>query len=121
MPKLDFNLEECKLLAHALNSCKVGNYSPAQQEALPALGRKLADYLADPNAEKRVYKNQKRLKPKKKLIGFALTRSDDKELQQIYDDMNASVEPHPTVIVDDKFSLPVVAERETYAVLRGEK
>ena len=91
MPKLDFNLEECKLLAHALNSCKVGNYSLAQREALPALGRKLADYLADPNTEKRVYKDRKRLKPEKKLIGFAKTRAEDKELQQMRARLNNSL------------------------------
>ncbi|GAB3728913.1 hypothetical protein GCM10027594_10980 [Hymenobacter agri] len=74
--KLKFTYAECQLLARALNCCKPAlHFDAAQQAGLPALGRKLAGYLAEPN-----YRTKP--KPKKKLVGFALTRAPGSEWQQ---------------------------------------
>ena len=48
--KLKINLAEVKLLAHALNCSKpILHFSDKQRAALPALGRKLANFIAEPD------------------------------------------------------------------------
>lgn len=79
---LTLTRDEIEILAHALNSTKLGNYNPSQKELLPTLGRKLSEYLVDTARVKRPYTRKAEVKPPKKLIGFALTRAPGSEWQQ---------------------------------------
>jgi len=45
--KLDLTRADVELLAHALNSTRLGNYSASQKERLPTIARKLAAFLAE--------------------------------------------------------------------------
>jgi hypothetical protein len=81
MPNLKISRAQAAVLAHALNSCRLSNFSQQQQEQLPDIGRKLSAFLAD-NPPKSA---------KKKLIGFAASRAKGSEMYKMYEDVLGSV------------------------------
>lgn len=62
--QLNLSRAEVELLAHALNSTRLTQYSRSQKERLPTLGRKLAGYLA----ESEPYKCTSKAEPQPKLL-----------------------------------------------------
>ncbi|WP_125417622.1 hypothetical protein [Hymenobacter rigui] len=57
MAMISFTVAEARLLSHSLNSCKVSQFNQKQLEALPTIGRKLANFLLD-NEHKKPRKSQ---------------------------------------------------------------
>jgi hypothetical protein len=91
---LNFTRAEVELLAHALNSTRLGNYSASQQERLPTVARKLAAYLAESNPYKYVRKTEPKPPKTKKLVGFALTRAPGSEWERTRNTLLSPLEAH---------------------------
>lgn len=117
---LYFNRTEAVVLAAALNNSKINCYSPSERAALPKLARRISNFLADGHSG---FPEAEEPKSKKKLIGFAKTRAEDEDWQQLNAELQASVEPRPTVAADDRPALPIVPDCEQqeaiYARLKG--
>jgi hypothetical protein len=87
MPQLLYlNKTECAVLATALNAAKPSSYPEHQRGLIGKVGRRISNFLIDGQTSE-----DNQATPKKKLIGFAKVRAEDKELQQLYADIDASL------------------------------
>lgn len=85
------NRTEARILATALNNSKISYFSPCERAAIPKLARRLSGFMADGESELPQEPEAEATKPKKKLVGFAKTRTGGKELKQCYAELNESV------------------------------
>jgi hypothetical protein len=76
--QLNLTRTDVELLAFVLNNSRLGIYSDTQKERLPTVARKLAAFLAE-GERPYTYVRKTEPKPKKKLVGFALTRAPGSE------------------------------------------
>jgi hypothetical protein len=83
---LYLNKTECAVLANPLNAVKPSSYPENQKALVAKIGRRLANFLVDGQTA-----TDETAEPKKKLIGFAKHRAEDKELQQLHVALNSSL------------------------------